>query len=103
MLKKQEEGAPKENNGFTKKLYFYYYFPFTDITQTAKLSAMIPSSFLVNDLPPAFSRLPPDGHEFPPNYIEPIILRQSDTKATLLKPLIASNGNNGINDNTLNE
>ena len=32
---------------------------------------------LVNDIhipPPTFSRLPPDGHEFPPNFTEPIII-----------------------------
>lgn len=31
-------------------------------------------------VPPAFSRLPPDGHEFPPNFIEPIILSQVDAE-----------------------
>lgn len=32
---------------------------------------------IANDLhvpPPTFSRLPPDGHEFPPNFSEPIII-----------------------------
>lgn len=55
-------------------------FLFSDITQAAKFSAMIPSSILINDLPPAFSRLPPDGHEFPPNYMEPIVLSRSENK-----------------------
>ncbi len=32
---------------------------------------------IANDIhvpPPTFSRLPPDGHEFPPNFSEPIII-----------------------------
>lgn len=33
---------------------------------------MIASDIRVS--PPTFSRLPPDGHEFPPNFSEPIII-----------------------------
>lgn len=28
-------------------------------------------------VPPTFSRLPPDGHEFPPNFSEPIVSKNS--------------------------
>lgn len=44
-------------------------------------TAMIPTTNrLDTSIPPAFSRLPPDGHEFPPNFIEPIILSQADAE-----------------------
>lgn len=39
--------------------------------------SIVPSPIIVNDIilsPPTFSRLPPDGHEFPPNFSEPIII-----------------------------
>lgn len=39
--------------------------------------AIIAAPILVSDVhisPPTFSRLPPDGHEFPPNFSEPIII-----------------------------
>lgn len=43
---------------------------------------MIPTTNRLDSssVPPAFSRLPPDGHEFPPNFIEPIILSQVDAE-----------------------
>lgn len=42
---------------------------------------MIPTNNRLDcSLPPAFSRLPPDGHEFPPNFIEPIILSPVDAE-----------------------
>lgn len=58
--------------------------------------ALISSPILVNDLhisPPTFSRLPPDGHEFPPNFTEPLII------TPVLKQ---QNGSNNINNNNTN-
>lgn len=77
-------------------------FFFTDITRTAKFGAMIPSSRLINDLPPAFSRLPPDGHEFPPNFIEPIILSQVDADMYCKQSAISDKIVNGYNTNSNN-
>lgn len=63
----------------TNKMYLCNFCLFVD--KTSKLSSMIPTSILISDsLPPAFSRLPPDGHEFPPNFIEPLILSQLDAE-----------------------
>ncbi|XP_034480267.1 uro-adherence factor A isoform X5 [Drosophila innubila] len=35
--------------------------------------------------PPTYSRLPPDGHEFPPNFSEPLIMHPSQSHPLLLK------------------
>lgn len=32
--------------------------------------------------PPTFSRLPPDGHEFPPNFTEPLLLTMTGGGST---------------------
>lgn len=63
--------------------------------------ALISSPILVNDLhisPPTFSRLPPDGHEFPPNFSEPLIitpvLKQNGSSTNSI-----NNSNNGLSNN----
>lgn len=67
--------------------------------------ALISSPILVNDLhisPPTFSRLPPDGHEFPPNFSEPLIitpvLKQNGSNSTN-STANTNNSNNGLSNN----
>lgn len=40
--------------------------------------------------PPTFSRLPPDGHEFPPDFAEPLLLQSSNSSATVAVTLDTS-------------
>uniref|UniRef100_A0A336MHR3 CSON014913 protein n=1 Tax=Culicoides sonorensis TaxID=179676 RepID=A0A336MHR3_CULSO len=75
-------------------------------TKYISSTTMIPATKINNRLdtstvPPAFSRLPPDGHEFPPNFIEPIILSQVDAEMLRKhsnKPAISDKIINGYSD-----
>ncbi|XP_055387141.1 serine-rich adhesin for platelets [Condylostylus longicornis] len=55
----------------------------TTTTTTTKMDTtsiqIVPSTLILSDYlalssPPTYSRLPPDGHEFPPNFSEPLII-----------------------------
>lgn len=43
---------------------------------------IIVSDYLTLTSPPTYSRLPPDGHEFPPNFSEPLIMPSSNMMKT---------------------
>ncbi|XP_063695948.1 uncharacterized protein LOC134827293 [Culicoides brevitarsis] len=75
-----------------------------DKLQSKYATATPPTAMNTNhttSVPPAFSRLPPDGHEFPPNFIEPIILSPVDAdmlRKHSSKPVISDKIMNGFSD-----
>ncbi|XP_055905102.1 uncharacterized protein LOC129940701 isoform X2 [Eupeodes corollae] len=64
---------------------------------------IVPPPLNVNDYltlssPPTYSRLPPDGHEFPPNFSEPLIMPAANLlKATLLTSMTTTTTMTGTN------
>lgn len=64
---------------------------------------IVPPPLIVNDYltlssPPTYSRLPPDGHEFPPNFSEPLIMPAANLlKATLLTSMTTTTTMTGTN------
>ncbi|XP_049289011.1 uncharacterized protein LOC125766944 [Anopheles funestus] len=62
------------------------------------VTSTVPSTAATNGgkvAPPAFSRLPPDGHEFPPNFTEP----SAATTTTTTTGTTVPNGSNSVNGN----
>ncbi|XP_032291058.1 putative mediator of RNA polymerase II transcription subunit 26 isoform X7 [Drosophila virilis] len=72
-------------------------------TATATTTATTTKQLLAQDYlsyasPPTYSRLPPDGHEFPPNFSEPLIMHPQ-SHATRLKAELSFEHNNNNNNN----
>ncbi|XP_033240978.1 mucin-5AC isoform X5 [Drosophila pseudoobscura] len=85
----------------------------TTTTATHQLQAttkqLVGQEYLSYASPPTYSRLPPDGHEFPPNFSEPLIMHPSHmhphphTHPALLKAkaeLSFEHNNNNNNNNS---
>ncbi|EDW34825.1 GL20990 [Drosophila persimilis] len=86
----------------------------TTTTATHQLQAttkqLVGQEYLSYASPPTYSRLPPDGHEFPPNFSEPLIMHPSHmhphphTHPALLKAKaelsFEHNNNNNNNNNS---
>ncbi|XP_023159452.1 pro-interleukin-16 isoform X2 [Ceratitis capitata] len=84
--------------------------------QVVPQTPLLVSDYLTLSAPPTYSRLPPDGHEFPPNFSEPLIMPPPSTNllkaANLMQSTTTtltmsssstkdnSNSNNNNNNNT---
>ncbi|XP_054085713.1 mucin-2 isoform X2 [Zeugodacus cucurbitae] len=82
--------------------------------QVVPQTPLLVSDYLTLSAPPTYSRLPPDGHEFPPNFSEPLImpppstnllkaasLMQSTTTTMTMSSTKGSSANNNNNTNTI--
>ncbi|XP_044317600.1 flocculation protein FLO11 isoform X2 [Drosophila rhopaloa] len=50
--------------------------------QATTTKQLLVQDYLSKASPPTYSRLPPDGHEFPPNFSEPLIMHSHPLKVT---------------------
>ncbi|XP_039964343.1 mucin-17 isoform X2 [Bactrocera tryoni] len=81
--------------------------------QVVPQTPLLVSDYLTLSAPPTYSRLPPDGHEFPPNFSEPLIMPPPSTNLLKAASLMQSttttmtmsstkgSANNNNNTNTI--
>ncbi|XP_062136890.1 serine-rich adhesin for platelets isoform X2 [Drosophila sulfurigaster albostrigata] len=77
------------------------------VTTTTTTKQLLVQDYLNYASPPTYSRLPPDGHEFPPNFSEPLIMHPTQTQHTLLlktgaKTELSFEHNNNTSNNNNN-
>ncbi|XP_053953447.1 pro-interleukin-16 [Anastrepha ludens] len=58
--------------------------------QVVPQTPLLVSDYLTLSAPPTYSRLPPDGHEFPPNFSEPLIMPPPSTNLLKTASLMQS-------------
>ncbi|XP_067612937.1 serine-rich adhesin for platelets isoform X2 [Eurosta solidaginis] len=58
--------------------------------QVVPQTPLLVSDYLTLSSPPTYSRLPPDGHEFPPNFSEPLIMPPPSTNLLKVASLMQS-------------
>nr|XP_036214173.1 serine-rich adhesin for platelets [Bactrocera oleae] len=81
--------------------------------QVVPQTPLLVSDYLTLSAPPTYSRLPPDGHEFPPNFSEPLLMPPPSTNLLKAASLMQSttttmtmsstkgSANNNNNTNTI--